>query len=136
MNDIFFTIMFTIVPILVIVIFILVFILMFSPKLRGKFMSRNIKATKYMFDESKDDLTDIGATMGDIAVKTRKKVLDKNEKNLKDMATRQANISKDAIEITARAIKEGFVTDTVYCKYCGKSIDADSKFCKHCGKEQ
>ena len=40
----------------------------------------------------------------------------------------------------AKAIKEGFSEmendPQMYCKHCGKSIDADSKFCNHCGKEQ
>ena len=25
--------------------------------------------------------------------------------------------------------------DSMYCKYCGKKIDADSLFCKNCGKK-
>ena len=24
----------------------------------------------------------------------------------------------------------------IFCKHCGKQIDADSKFCSYCGKEQ
>ena len=103
-------ILFTIVPILVAVVFILTFAMILSPKLRGKMMSNQIKATKYMLDE--------------------------NEENLKDMATKSANISKEGIEITTRAIKDGLTKESKYCKYCGEAIDEDSKYCKKCGKEQ
>ena len=47
------------------------------------------------------------------------------EKNIYDSRTR-----------AARAIKEGFIEDSIFCKYCGSNIDCDSKFCKHCGKKQ
>ena len=100
---------FIIVAIIVGIIFILTLLMIVSPKIRAKFMSRQIKATKYMIDEVENDLTDI--------------------------ATKRANINKEGIEITAKAIKDG-LKDTVYCKYCGEKIDKDSKFCKICGKEQ
>lgn len=100
-----------IIFILAISIFILTFVLMFSPKAKGKFMSNQIKAAKYMVDESKDDI--------------------------KDISTNMADATKDGIEITTRAIKKGFTdNEYVYCKHCGSKIDIDSKFCKHCGKEQ
>ena len=99
-------ILFTIVPILVAVVFILTFAMILSPKLRGIMM----KATKYMLDE--------------------------NEENLKDMATKSANISKEGIEITTRAIKDGLTKESKYCKYCGEAIDEDSKYCKKCGERQ
>ena len=81
-----------------------------SPKIRAKFMSNQIKASKYMIDEVEDDLTDI--------------------------ATKRANINKEGVEITAIAIKDGLNKSTKYCKLCGEKIDEDSKFCKKCGKEQ
>ena len=129
-------IMFIIVPIMVFCVFIFVIALIASPKLRGKWMSRQIKATKYMIDDSKEDLTSMGTTIGNIGIKTKKNIIDANEENLTDMATKSANISKESIEITARAIKNGLTSDKLYCKHCGKSIDADSKFCKFCGKEE
>ena len=58
------------------------------------------------------------------------------EEMLKDINRKTANISKDGVEITARAVKKGFSSETIYCKHCGNSIDADSRFCKTCGKEQ
>lgn len=131
-----FEIMFTIVPIMVICTFIFTFAMMLSPKLRGKVMSRQLKATKYMMDESKNDLTDIATIAGNVSINSRKNILDGNEDTLRDMSTRTANINKEGIEITTRAIKDGLSSNSIYCKHCGKSIDEDSKFCKFCGKEQ
>ena len=102
-----------IVPIIFIVaagFIVFVFVMMFSPKLNAKFMSRQVKAQKYMMDESKEDLKSISDNM--------------------------AYATKDGIKTTARAIKEGFTEETVYCKHCGSEIDNDSKYCKKCGKEQ
>lgn len=48
-------ILFYIVPILIGITFIMTIALMVSPKLRGKLMSRQIKATKHMMDYSKED---------------------------------------------------------------------------------
>lgn len=106
-----FDLLFIIVPVFIVVIFIIVIAQMVSPKFRGKLMSRQIKATKYMMDESKDDI--------------------------KNISTNMADATKDSIEITTRAIKDGITKDDgIYCKYCGSLIDGDSKFCKNCGKEQ
>lgn len=55
---------------------------------------------------------------------------------MKDNVIRKANINKEGIEITAKAIKEGLINNKVYCKYCGKLIDSDSKYCKVCGRAQ
>ena len=103
-------ILFIIVPILIGAGFIFTFVMIFSPKFRGKMMSNQIKATKYMLDETEEDL--------------------------RDMSTRGANISKEGIEITTRAIKDGLTKDRKHCKYCGEAIDEDSKYCKKCGERQ
>lgn len=136
MNNPIFDLMFIIVPIFIGCTFIFTFVMILSPKLRGKFMSRQLRATKYMIDESKDDITDIATTASDVLIKAQKNILDENEEVLKDIATRNANISKDSIEITARAIKDGLTKDTIFCKHCGKTIEEDSKYCKHCGQQQ
>ena len=83
------TIVGVLIFIITIVVFIFVFILMFNPKIRGKFMSKQIKATKYMMDDSKDDIQDV--------------------------STNLAKATKDSIEITTRAIKKGFTDDYIYC---------------------
>ena len=107
--------MFVIVPILVAAGFVFVIAMMFSPKLRGKFMSKQVKAMKYMVDESKDDIESITTNMAD-ATKTG---------------------IKTTTKAVAEGIKEGFTgEETIYCKHCGATIDADSTFCKKCGKEQ
>ncbi len=129
-------ILFYIVPILIGITFVLMMALMISPKLRGKLMSRQIKATKHMMDYSKEDLKDILSTSADIGINAEKEILDNNEETMEDNVTRKANINKKGIEITTNAIKEGLTRSKIYCKHCGKLIDDDSKFCKSCGKEQ
>ena len=127
-----------VMPVVILVLFFvfLIFALLMtsSPKLRGKFMGRQMKATKYMLDSSKNTISDIATT----GVKIKKDVIDKNEEDLKDIAQKSADIEKGAIKTKARAIREGLLKDdeTVFCKHCGKEIAADSKFCKRCGKEQ
>lgn len=129
-------ILFYIVPILIGITFVLMIALMISPKLRGKLMSSQIKATKHMMDYSKEDLKDILSTSADIGINAEKEILDNNEETMEDNVTRKANINKKGIEITTNAIKEGLTGSQIYCKHCGKLIDDDSKFCKSCGKEQ
>ena len=134
--DFMFNAMFIVVPILVLCGFVFTFLMLFSPKLRGKFMARQLKSTKYMLDESHNDLTDMATMAGNMGVQIRKNIMDENEDVLRDLSKREAEIAKDKIEITARAIKDGLSGSQVYCKHCGKLIDEDSKFCKSCGKEQ
>lgn len=136
MNMIIFDVLSVIVPIFILGMFVFTIIIMLSPKLRGKLMSRQIKATKYMMEDAKDDLNEIGTIAGDIQAQTRKNILDQNEEVLREVEKRSANIEKEGIKIKMRAMKDGFSKNTVYCKHCGASIDEDSKFCKYCGKEQ
>jgi len=116
-----------------IIIFTIVFML--SPKLQGKWMSRQIKSLKHMTDYSKDDLESIISSMGDISINSTKNIIDENEEKLTDIVEKGSNLSSIAVEKTARAIKKGLTENNIYCKHCGKSIDSDSKFCKSCGKE-
>lgn len=110
MNGTIFKAMFVIVPILIAAGFIYTLAMIFSPKLRGKMMSRQIKAQKYMMEESMDDLRSISNDM--------------------------AHATKGGISTTARAIRDGFSQGNIHCKHCGARIDSDSRFCKECGKEQ
>ena len=125
-----------IIPILAFCIIGFVIAMAVSPKLRGKMMARQIKAAKYMLDESKNTLENIGTTAGNLGVNIKKNILDENEETLTDLSTREANIGKEKIRITAKAIKDGLVDNKIYCKHCGAAIDKDSKFCSQCGKEQ
>ena len=102
--------MLIIVPIFIGITFLFTIAMIISPKLRGKMMARQIKAAKYMLDEAEDDL--------------------------RNMSTRGANISKEGLEISSRAIKDGFTKEKKYCKNCLEPIDEDSVFCKRCGKKQ
>lgn len=85
-------------------------LMFFSPKFRGKIMSSQIKAQKYAVEESKDDIESISTNMADA--------------------------TKESIEITTKAVKNGLMGETIFCKHCGVKIDADSTFCKFCGKKQ
>lgn len=129
-----FNIFFTVVMIISLLIFVFAFAMILSPKLRSKMMKHQIKATKYMIEDSQEELSDIASVSSNIAIKSRKRVLDENEDVLTEMATRNASINKEGVEITARAIKKGLSKEVIHCKYCGKEIDDDSVFCKFCGK--
>ena len=123
-------ILFYIVPILIGLSFIFTIALMVSPKLRGKWMSRQIKATKHMIKYSKEDLKDIISTSKDVEINAEKEVLDNREDIMKENVIRKANINKEGIEIATSAIKNGLSNNKIYCKYCGKLIDGDSKYYK------
>ena len=130
-------ILFFIVPIFIGCMFIFTFGMIFSPKLRSKFMGHQLKMQKRMLEDNKETIQDIGKITGEIGVKTAKGVLDENEDDIRHVVGKTADISKDAITTTTRAIKKGLTEDDgVYCKHCGESIDSDSTFCKACGKKQ
>ena len=107
--DVFSSIMMVIFPFLFIGILAFNIANMVSPKFRGKMMSRQVKAKKYMMEESRDDI--------------------------KDIADMSADAGKDAITTVVRAVKDGISEEKIFCKYCGGEIDSDSVFCKHCGSD-
>lgn len=123
---------FIIVPVLLLGMIIFTFAMVFSDKLRGKFMSKQIKATKYMMENIQDDLSDIGTSV----IKTKKNILERNEEDLETLETKESTIKGKGITIKANALRKGLKGDTIYCKHCGELIDSDSKFCKSCGKKQ
>ena len=129
-------IMFIVVPVLMLLILIFGILMVVSPKLRGKMMSRQVKSIKHMTDYSKEDLEDINTNLVNVEIKSRKKILDENEETLRDMAVREAAISKEKIKVMARALKNGLSDEQIDCKHCGEKRDSSSKFCKKCGKEQ
>ena len=77
----------------------------------------------------------IGKSMSKVSIQTTNEILEENKQELKEIADAQAEISKGAIKTTAKALKEG-LTNTMYCKSCGKEIAEDSKYCKYCGAKQ
>ena len=124
-------ILFVIVPIFIIIMFVFTFAMIFSPKLRGKMLSKQIKATKYMLDDVGEDLEDLGSN----AINIKSNILSRNEQELRNISSMEANIEKEKVRTISRAIKEGF-SDTLYCKHCGEVIAGDSKYCSYCGKKQ
>lgn len=129
-------IMFIGIFVLVILGFIYIIFMMFSPKARGKMMSKQFKSLKHMTEYARDDMEDVIENLGNISANAQNNIINQNEDILRNIATKNANINRDAIKTTASAIKEGFSsTNTMFCKHCGSSIDVDSKFCKVCGKE-
>jgi len=128
------TMMAIMIPAIAVGVIIFTLGLVFNPKLRGKMMSRQLKALKHMQEYSKEDLTDISTTMGDIGITSQKRILDQNADNMEDIAQRSAQIQSGGVETLARAAKKGFTKEeSMYCKHCGSVIDADSKYCKNCG---
>ena len=70
-----------------------------------------------------------------LKTKTTKYIQEENKEDLTDIVSNTADISSEAIKTVTKSIKSG-MQDTMFCKHCGKEIDADSKFCNKCGKEQ
>ena len=66
--NILFIVIFSVVILGGIAIFIVAIASIFSPKFQGKMMGKQIKATKYMIDETKDDIEDIATTMGNVGI--------------------------------------------------------------------
>ena len=134
----FFNVFFIIVIILIVLIFGFTFVMIFSSKARGKMMSKQVKSLKHMMDDSAADIEALGATLGGVSARTKKRVLDENEDILADVSQREANIKKGYVKTMARAVKEGLseADGSAFCKHCGAIIDEDSTFCKKCGKKQ
>lgn len=146
-------------PLFVFAMFAFVIATFISPKFRGKIMSNQIKATKYMTDYAKEDMKDIATNMGDVTFDSANEILKNNMGNLEEiadntinladnvlknnsnalkrMANQSAQVLREPLKETVSAIKEGLSDEPqIYCKHCGASIDADSTFCKVCGKQQ
>lgn len=130
-----FDIIFVITAIFIGFTFIFVVLMFVSPKLRGKLMSRQVKALNHMTDYSKKDFEDINYNVADASMNANKRLMEDNYDDLEDMASMNANINKDAIYIKSKAIKDGLSSFMIYCKYCGNKIDSDSKYCNYCGKK-
>ena len=97
------SILMVVVPIIVVCGFIFTFAMLISPKLRGEWMAHQLKATKYMMEESKDTLKDIGKS----TIEVQHDILEENKDVMKETADMKAEIHKDAIKTTAKAIKDG-----------------------------
>ena len=129
-----FNIIFVLVFVFVIVFFIFTFSMIFSPKVRSKFIGRQLKATRQMLDDNKETIKDIHNLQADIMVESTDKILDKHEDTLKKNANKMANISAEPIETAARSIKKG-LSKTKQCPKCSSYNDENAKFCQECGKK-
>jgi hypothetical protein len=76
-----------------------------------------------------------GPEIAKARTKTIRYIQEENKDDLSAIATNTAQITSDAVTITAHAVKDG-IKETKFCKHCGEKIDKDSKFCASCGKEQ
>ena len=113
----FFDILEAVFPFVFITIFVLVFggfifsiVTMFSPKARAHMLKKNVDTMNILMDESKEDMMNLSDDISDI--------------------------TSIGIEKSARAFKNGLSDNRIYCKHCGKAIDADSKYCNYCGERQ
>ena len=68
--------------------------------------------------------------------KLQNEAYDKAGGDMKTAARKGAEITGEAVEITARATKKGFTGGVMFCKKCGKEIDENSNFCRFCGGNQ
>ncbi|MBE6156797.1 MAG: hypothetical protein E7161_03530 [Firmicutes bacterium] len=69
-----FEVLLMLIPILAVCIIGFTIAMILSPKLRGKMMSSQIKAAKYMIEESEESIADIATPVGNIAVKSQKRL--------------------------------------------------------------
>lgn len=130
--------MYTIFILLIIIFIILIVytISKFGPKIREKTFNKQIIYLKNMVDCNKDDIADLMKTTAKLSENIEKEILDENETIMSYNAKSKANINKDAITITAEAIKDGLSSSKKYCKYCNTSLENDAIYCKKCGKKQ
>lgn len=117
-----------IIPIAIVVGIIVTLILISNPKNR-----QNVEQT---VEKTKKEFTNLGNNISNIAAETQKKFNDKHGDTIKDIANKSVEVTKDGIEITSNAIKNGFKKETKFCRDCGQKIDKKAKFCEFCGKEQ
>ena len=118
-----------------ILIFLFAMMMIFGTKTKSKLLARQIKSMRGATDLSKEDIENILTNLSGATIKSKNKIVTENEDDLKNIADTEARINKNAIKETAKAIKEGLINNTTYCKYCGSSVDSDSVYCKSCGKK-
>ena len=99
----------------------------------NKFMIGGFMVTAGLFGAAVCLFVGFSPELTKMQTKSAKYIQNENREDLREIATTSAEITSDAVSITARAVQKG-LRKTVFCKHCGKEIDADSKFCSHCGK--
>ena len=67
-------------------------------------------------------------------IKTIKYIQKENQEELKEIVSTVSEIHLESVTATANAVRDG-LSETIYCKHCGKRIDLNSQFCKYCGQK-
>lgn len=94
----------------------------------------NLKVSKHIVEQNKDDLAELSKYGVDI----NKKVITDKQSDLTDIANMQADITRDAVKKTAKSASEGWEDgqgNTKFCANCGQKISASAKFCPNCGQK-
>lgn len=121
--------LFFLVPVIV---FVAIAVIILNPKRGEKTMEKQFDRLNNMMDDMMPSLKKLSKK----SIEMQKEILGENKEDLKDISNMQADIESESLTKKASAIKKGLSKDTIYCKYCGSSIDEDSVFCKNCGKRQ
>ena len=71
-------------------------------------------------------------------IKLSKHIQEQNRDDLTSIANTGAKISEQAVETVAKSAKRGFddESEAKFCSQCGKKISNNAKFCSQCGAEQ
>ena len=110
------------------------FMAVFNPKVRSKWVGRQLEMQKKVLEDNKETIKDINRLGGEVTIDSANAILDEKGKDIKHAMDTSADLSSDSIKKVARAIKDG-IKDEMYCKHCGASVDSDSNYCKKCGKK-
>lgn len=121
------------IAIIIGIIIIIVLFIVLTPLIQGRMLNRSMNTLKKMTSGV------MGSTFKELnkaTIQIQKEIMEENYDDLKDLEQMDAEIKSTGIKKKAQAFKEGFESNQVYCKHCGKKIDSDSKFCKYCGLNQ
>jgi hypothetical protein len=99
----------------------------------NKFMIGGLMTTLGLFGASVCLSVGFSPELAKMRTRSARYIQNENKDELREIATTSAEIASDAVSTVSRAVQDG-LRKTVFCKHCGKEIDADSKFCSHCGK--
>ena len=99
----------------------------------NKFMIGGLMTTFGLFGAACGLMIGFSPELSKMRTKSAKYIQSENKEDLRDLARTSAEIASDAVQTISKAAREG-LCDKIFCKHCGKEIDADSNFCSHCGK--
>ncbi|MBR2830888.1 hypothetical protein IKE83_00840 [Candidatus Saccharibacteria bacterium] len=85
--------------------FIFAIAMFFSPKMRGKMIGKQMKATEHMLDAAGDTMVNIAAKNA----KIQRAAMEKSKDDLTAINTMKAETEKEAIKTKAGAVREGLL---------------------------